>query len=127
MGAVATKGRERHLIRAILQVLLNGAALYLAARIVPGITYQGGAGTLILAGLVLGLINLLVKPIVTFFSLPFLLLTLGLFYLVINGLMLKLADWFLSGLTVQGFVAAILGGLVIAVVNWVFRAAFDDK
>jgi putative membrane protein len=115
------------LIRAILQVLLNGAALYLAARIVLGITYQGGAGTLILAGLVLGLINLLVKPIVTFFSLPFLLLTLGLFYLVINGLMLKLADWFLSGLTVQGFVAAILGGLVIALVNWVFRAAFDDK
>jgi putative membrane protein len=113
------------LIRAILQVLLNGAALYLAARIVPGITYQGGAGTLILAGLVLGLINLLIKPIVTFFSLPFLLLTLGLFYLVINGLMLKLADWLLSGLVVQGFVAAILGGLVIAIINWIFRAAFD--
>ena len=113
------------MIRAILQVLLNGAALYLAAQIVPGITYQGGLGYLLLAGLVVGLVNLLVKPLVTFFSLPFVLITLGLFYLVINGFMLKIADWLLSGLEVRGFVAAILGGLVIAVVNWIFQGFFD--
>ena len=113
------------MIRALLQVLLNGAALYLAAQIVPGITYQGGLGYLLLAGLVVGLVNLLVKPLVTFFSLPFVLITLGLFYLVINGFMLKIADWLLSGLEVRGFVAAILGGLVIAVVNWIFQGFFD--
>ena len=113
------------MIRAILQVLFNGAALYLAAQIVPGITYQGGLGYLLLAGLVVGLVNLLVKPLVTFFSLPFVLITLGLFYLVINGFMLKIADWLLSGLEVRGFVAAILGGLVIAVVNWIFQGFFD--
>jgi putative membrane protein len=113
------------MIRALLQVLLNGAALYLAARVVPGISYHGGLGYLVIAGLVMGLANLLVKPIITFFSLPFLLLTLGLFYLVINGFMLKIVDWLLSGLEVRGFVAAMLGGLVIALVNWVFRGFFD--
>ena len=113
------------MIRAILQVLLNGAALYLAARVVPGISDHGGLGYLVIAGLVMGLANLLVKPIITFFSLPFLLLTLGLFYLVINGFMLKIVDWLLSGLEVRGFVAAMLGGLVIALVNWVFRGFFD--
>jgi putative membrane protein len=111
--------------RAILQVLLNGAALFVAARVVPGISYHGGLGYLVLAGLVIGVVNLLIKPIVTFFSLPFLLLTLGLFFLVINGFMLKIVDWLLAGLEVRGFVPAILGGLVIAVVNWVFRGFFD--
>lgn len=110
------------MLRAIVQVFLNGLALWLAARIVPGIEYTGGVLYLLLAGLVFGLINLLVKPIVTFFSLPFIVLTLGLFFLVINALMLELADWLLAGLSVDGFVAALLGGLVIAVFNWVVGA-----
>ena len=77
---------------------------------------------LLLAGLVFGLINLIVKPIVTFFSLPLIVVTLGLFFLVINALMLYLAAYFLDGLTVDGFVAALLGGLVIALFNWALRA-----
>ena len=106
------------MLRALAQVALNALALWLASRIVPGIEYSGGLLYLLLAGFVFGLINLLVKPIVTLLSLPFLVLTLGFFFLVINALMLKLADWLLSGLTVRGAVAAILGGLVIAVFNW---------
>lgn len=113
------------MLRALVQIVLNGLALWLAARIVPGIAYTGGLLYLLLAGLVFGLINLLVKPIVTLFSLPFIVLTLGLFFLVINALMLKLADWLLAGLSVDGFVAALLGGLVIAVFNWVV-GAFKD-
>jgi putative membrane protein len=115
------------MIRAILQVLANAAALYLAARVVPGISYEGGPIYLVLAGLVLGLINLLVKPVVSFLSCPLIFLTLGLFYLVINALMLKLADFFLSGLKVEGFLAAILGGCIIAFVNWMLRAFTSDK
>ena len=64
----------------------------------PGIPYTGSLAYLLLAGLVIGLINLIVKPIVTLFSLPLIVLTLGLFYLVINGLMLYLAAWLLDGL-----------------------------
>lgn len=110
------------MVRALLQVVLNGIALLVAAYLVPGVVYTGDLWYLLLAGLVLGLVNLLVKPIVSFFSLPFIVLTLGLFYLVINGLMLWLAAALLDGLRVEGCVSAILGGLVIAAFNWLLRA-----
>jgi putative membrane protein len=110
------------MMRALLQVLLNGVALLLAAKLVPGISYHGGLGYLVLAGLVFGLINLIVKPLVTLLSLPVIVLTLGLFFLVINALMLYLADALLSGLEVDGLVPALLGGVVIALFNWVVRA-----
>jgi putative membrane protein len=114
------------MIRAILQVVLNGVALLIAARLIPGIVYTGDLLYLLLAGLVLGLINLIVKPIVSFFSFPLIILTLGLFYLVINGLMLYLAAYFLDGLRVDGCVPAILGGVVIAACNWLVRAFTKD-
>lgn len=115
------------MLRALLQIVLNGVALLIAARLVPGIHYQGSLLYLLVAGLVLGLINLIVKPIVSALSCPLILLTLGLFYLVINGLMLWLADFFLEGLRVDGLVPAILGGLVIAAFNWVARLLTPEK
>ena len=115
------------MFRALLQIVLNGVALLIAAKLIPGIYYQGDLLYLLLAGLVLGLINLIVKPIVSALSCPLILLTLGLFYLVINGLMLWLADIFLEGLRIDGFIPAILGGLVIAVFNWVVRALMPEK
>lgn len=115
------------MLRALLQIVLNGVALLIAARLVPGIHYQGSLLYLLIAGLVLGLINLIVKPIVSFFSFPLILLTLGLFYIVINGLMLYLADFFLAGLRIDGCMPAILGGLVIALFNWVLKALTPDK
>jgi len=114
------------MLRALLQVVLNGVAVLIAAYLVPGISYHGSLLYLLLVGLVIGLINLVVKPIVTFFSFPLIVVTLGLFYLVINGLMLYLAAWLLQGLEVQGCGAAILGGLVIAIVNWLVRAFTKD-
>jgi len=115
------------MLRALLQIVLNGVALLIAARLVPGIHYQGSLVYLLIAGLVLGLINLVVKPIVSTLSCPLILLTLGLFYLVINGLMLYLADFLLEGLRIDGFVPAILGGLVIAIFNWVVRALVPER
>ena len=111
------------MIRALLQIALNGAAVLVAAYLVPGITYTGSLPALLLVGLVVGLINLIVKPIVTAFSFPLIVLTLGLFYLLINGMMLYLAAWLLPHhLQVNGCGAAILGGLVVALVNWLVRA-----
>ncbi len=110
------------MLRALLQIVLNGAAVLIAAYLVPGISYTGSLPYLLLVGLVIGVINLLVKPLVTLLSLPLIVVTLGLFYLVINGLMLWLAASVLDGLDVQGCVPAILGGLVIALVNWLVRA-----
>jgi len=115
------------MVRALLQVVLNGVALLIAAKLIPGITFTGGWLYLLLAGLVLGLINLLVKPIVSFFSFPLIVLTLGLFYLLINGLMLLLADALLSQLEIDGCLPAILGGLVIALINWLVRAFTPEE
>ena len=114
------------MLRALLQIVLNGVAVLIAAYLVPGIDYTGSLLYLLLVGLVIGLINLIVKPIVSFFSLQLIVLTLGLFYLVINGLMLYLAAALLDGLDVQGCTPAILGGLVIALVNWLVRAFTKD-
>jgi putative membrane protein len=116
------------MVRALLQIVLNGVALLIAAKLVPGIIYTGDLLSLLLAGLVLGLLNLLVKPIVSFFSFPLIIVTLGLFYLVINGAILMLAAWLMPGyLQVNGCLPAILGGLVIAAVNWLVRALERDK
>jgi len=115
------------MMRALLQIVLNGVAVLIAANVGIGITYTGSWPGLLLVGLVIGLVNLIVKPIVTFFSFPLIVVTLGLFYLVINGLMLYLAAWLLPGhLHVSGCGAAILGGLVIAVFNWLVRAFTKD-
>lgn len=111
------------MVRALLQIVLNGVAVLVAAYLVPGIVYTGALPALLLVGLVIGLINLLVKPIVTLFSFPLIVVTLGLFYLLINGLMLYLAAWTLPGhLQVHGCLPAVLGGLVMALVNWLARA-----
>lgn len=114
------------MLRAILQVVLNGVAILLIAKIVPGIEYQGDWLYLVLTGLVVGLLNLLVRPIVTLLSLPFIIVTLGLFFFAINGLMIYLAAALLDGLTVEGCVPALLGGIVMALFNWVIRAFATD-
>lgn len=116
------------MVRALLQIVLNGVAVLAAACLVPGIVYTGSLPGLLLVGLVIGLINLLVKPIVTFFSFPLIVVTLGLFYLVINGLMLYVAAWLVPHhLHVSGCGPAILGGVVIALVNWLVRAFTKEE
>jgi putative membrane protein len=116
------------MMRALLQIVLNGVAVLAAAYLVPGISYTGSWLGLLLVGLVIGLVNLIVKPIVTLFAFPLIVVTLGLFYLVINGLMLYVAAWLVPHhLRVSGCGAAILGGLVIAMDNWLVRAFTRDK
>lgn len=114
------------MLRALIQIVLNGVAILLVAKIVPGVHYQGDIWYLLLTGLVVGGINLLVRPLVVLLSLPFIVLTLGLFFLVINGALLYLASFLLGGLTIDGCFPAILGGLVMALFNWVVRALSSD-
>lgn len=115
------------MMRAAIQILANAVGLLMAAHLLPGIHYQGSFAYLLLAGAVIGLINLLVKPIVTVLSLPLIVLTLGVFYLVVNGLMLYLAAGLLADLSIDGCGWAILGGLVMGLVNWVVRAFASDS
>jgi putative membrane protein len=111
----------------ILRLLLNAVALWVAIRLVSGITYDGGfesvGGVLGFLGvaLVFGIVNSFVKPILQFFSIPFILLTLGLFLFVVNAFALwitsGISGWLGLGFRVNGFWAAFLGALVVSLVN----------
>ena len=112
-------------MKILVRILLNGLGLWAAAQLLPGIHYAGDLWYLLIAGLVLGLVNLLVKPLITLLSLPLVLVTFGLFFLVINGVVLWLVDKLLDGLAIDSFLWAILGGLFLAVWNLVLRSIFD--
>jgi putative membrane protein len=110
----------------LVRVLINAGTIALAAVIVPGIAVDGAA-TVLLAGVVLGLVNALVRPVLVILTLPLTLLTLGLFLLVLNGICLALTAWLVPGLHVAGFGAAVLGALVISVVSWVLTLFVSDR
>jgi putative membrane protein len=110
----------------VIRVLVNAAAIWLATLIVPGIAAESG-GQILLAGLVLGLINALVRPVLVLLTLPLTLLTLGLFLLVLNAFCLRMTSWLVSGLHVEGFWAAVMGAVVISLVSWVLTAFVSDS
>jgi putative membrane protein len=113
-------------MRFLLRILLNAVAVFLAAQLIPGIAVAS-AGTALLAGLVLGLVNAIVRPLLILFTLPATLLTLGLFIFVINAACLGLAAWFVPGFTISGFWAALFGALVISIISWLLSALLTDK
>jgi len=102
----------------ILRALIAAVGLWIAAKIVPGIGVDSW-GTLLFAALLLGLVNAIVRPILIILTLPFTIITLGLFLLVINGLMLELVAFFLHGFYVHGLIAAILGSIVVGLTGWI--------
>jgi putative membrane protein len=114
-------------MRLVARILLNGLALVVAAYLLPGIHWSGGLVALVVAGCVVGLVNAVVKPIVSVLSCPLIVLTLGLFYLVINGLMLLLVDWLLDALAVDGLLWAIAGGLFLALWNLAIKLLFEPE
>ncbi len=83
-------------------------------------------GVIIIAGLVLAIINTFIKPIVVILSLPAILFSLGLFMIVVNGLMVYLASTLYSGLQISGFGTAMLAGLVIGLVNYLVTAILEE-
>ncbi|HUG53859.1 MAG TPA: phage holin family protein [Vicinamibacteria bacterium] len=114
-------------MRILLSIVFNAIALYATAAIVPGIDFRGGIGALLVAGAIFGLFNLIVRPVAMLLSLPLLILTLGLFYFVLNGILLWVASFILPGYEVAGIVPGILGALVFALVNWALTALFRPK
>jgi putative membrane protein len=101
----------------ILRWLISAAALFLVAYIVPGVTIENPWNAL-MAALVIGLINLLVRPILIILTLPVTVLTLGLFTLVINAVLFWLASTVVDGFAVDGFIAAFLGALAYWLIAW---------
>ena len=106
----------------IVRILITAAALWVAVRLVPGITYTGTPASFLVLALVFGVINAILRPILFILSLPFLIATLGLFTFVVNALAFWIASSFSSALGlpfhVSGFVAAFWGALVVSVVSF---------
>ena len=113
-------------MRFLLRVLLNAAAVFLTAQLIPGIGVTG-PGAALWAGLVLGLVNAVVRPVLILLTLPVTLLTLGLFIFVVNAICLGLAAWLVPGFTISGFWAALFGALPISVISWLLSTLLSDK
>lgn len=110
----------------LLRWVINAFALWLVSLLVPGIEADGVAVTF-LAALVLGILNALVRPFLFLLTLPINLLTLGLFTLVINGVMLELTGAIVSGFHVHGMGSAILGALLLSITSFTLSAFVTDN
>ena len=115
----------------IIRWAINAAALYAAIWLVPGIELRGDWTGVLWLALISGLLNALVRPVLKFLTCPLIILTLGLFTIVINTVMLlltsRIGQAFGIGLTVDGFWTAVLGSLVISVVSIIMSIIFRDE
>ena len=115
----------------ILHWVLNAAALWAAAAMVPGLEFNGGLGRLLLVAAVFGIVNSTLRPLLTILTCPLIVITLGLFTLVINALMLLVTGWLSEswnlGFTVTGFWAAFWGGLVVGLVSMVLSLLLPER
>jgi putative membrane protein len=114
-------------IKFLVKVVILAAAFYVLTRyeVLPGLTVDpnenglfGAFGTYLWIGLLFGVVNAVVGPILRLLSLPFVVLTLGLFLLVVNAALLGLTALLTDRLQVDGFLTALLGGLILAIVGW---------
>ena len=114
----------------IIRLLVNAAALWAATAVVPGVTYTGGPLPLLGVALVFGIINATLRPLAKILAFPLILVTLGLFALVINGLMLwltsSLSDALGLGFHVSGFWPAFFGALVVSLVSLALSMVIRD-
>jgi len=101
-------------MKLIIRILLTAVAVFLIAQFLPGVSVAG-YGTAIIVAVVLALLNLIVKPILVLLTLPVTILTLGLFLLVINAIIILLADSFISGFGVDGFWIALIFSLLLSI------------
>ena len=102
----------------LFRAALSMVGLWIATRLVNGISIDDSR-TLVLAGLVLGIVNAIVRPLAVILTFPLTLLTLGFFLMVVNAGMLGLTAWLLRGFHVDSFAAALLASLVVSVTGWI--------
>jgi len=101
--------------------IINAASLFLVGSVISGISL-GGFGAAMIAALVLGLVNTLIRPILVILTLTVTLLTLGLFIFIINALLFLFVGNLLEGFVVQGFGAALLGSILYSVISWILSS-----
>ncbi len=108
------------MLRFIVRILGNAVALYVAFRLVAGFTVSGSWEQYLIAGLVLALLNLIVRPVLKIISFPLILLTLGLFTFIINILILWMLDYLVSFVTIESFIALVWTTIIVSIINLPF-------
>lgn len=115
----------------VLRWIINGVALAVAVQLIPGLVIDGGWQVIAVMALIFGFVNAIIRPILAVLTCPLIILTLGLFTLVLNALMLQLASWLGSllnvGFYVDGFWAAFWGALVISIVSGVLSLILHEE
>jgi putative membrane protein len=117
---------RKQFIYFLVRWVLNSLGLWVAVRLIGSIHYEGGMEFILLAGLILSIINVILKPVLIILSLPFIVVTLGLFMLLINGAMVYVATKITPGFSL-GFGSAILAGLIIGLINYTLTHILDLK
>lgn len=119
---------KRPFSRFLIRWFVCGLGLWIAANILGGrISYDRRVGVIVISGLILALVNAIIKPIVIILSLPAILFSLGLFMVVINGLMVMIVSALYEPLHVRNFWAAILAGMVIGLVNYLVTTILEER
>ena len=113
-------------MRFLLRLVLNAVAIIVAAYVVPGVRVAGPEAALV-AGVILGLINTFIRPLLSFLAFPITVITLGLFTLVINAVCFALTAELVDGLELDGATAAVLGALFVSVVSWLLSLVLVPK
>ena len=112
--------------RFLIRWLVCSLGLWIAAGFISSISYQDNIGVIVLAGLVLALVNTVIKPLLIILSLPAILFSLGLFMIIVNGLTVFIASKLYHPLHVTNFWAAVFAGIVIGLVNYLVSAILED-
>lgn len=107
--------------RLAIMWVFNTIALFVATWLLSGLSYGNDWWALLISGLVFTLVNFFLKPVLAILSIPFIVVTLGIFYFLINVLMLYLTHWIVPQFTIASFWWAALAAIIISVVNWVLR------
>jgi len=110
----------------LLKLLVSSLAVFFSAYILPGV-YLAGFPTAVLVAMLIGFMNAFLKPILVILTIPITLFTFGLFLLVINAVIIKLADYALDGFSVDSFFTAILFSIIVSVVTWLLEAIANPK
>lgn len=108
----------------ILRFLGTAAAVYLTVYLVPGITISGGWTTTLLVALVWSVITMVIRPILSLLTLPITIITLGLFSFILNAVLFWAMTLIVPGFEVAGFVPALIGAVVLSVINWLISKIF---
>jgi putative membrane protein len=119
---------KQPIFRFLMRWLVSSLGLWIAAGLLSNsIDYQDEIGVILIAGLILAIVNAVIKPIVVILSLPAILLTLGLFMIIVNGLMVFLVSKLYTPLEITNFWAAILAGMIIGLVNYLVTTILEKR